>query len=240
MKTAYLTLMAIIFVACQSGNRQRIANLAPNAHQVVATEVIQTSKYTYVYVTEDQDEYWIAIEQMPMREGNTYFWSLGAEMKNFTGTEANRTFESIYFVQDLSDKPILVSETTLKPSPTMQESEVSTSGKPIIPENQGIDIPKAEGGITIAELYANRNDYAGKHVKIRGKVIKFSPEIMNRNWIHIQDGTKDDAGDYDLTITTDASASPGDIVVFEGTVSLDKDFGYGYFYAVIVEDAVIK
>ena len=59
---------------------------------------------------------------------------------------------------------------------------------------------------------------------------------MNKNWVHLQDGTKDGTN-FDLTITTLDSVKAGDIVVFEGKVTLDKDFGAGYFYEVILEDA---
>jgi hypothetical protein len=58
---------------------------------------------------------------------------------------------------------------------------------------------------------------------------------MNKNWIHIQDGSEFQGG-FDLTITTDKSVSLGDTVTFEGKLALDKDFGYGYFYTVLIED----
>ena len=61
---------------------------------------------------------------------------------------------------------------------------------------------------------------------------------MGKNWIHIQDGTGD-AGANDLTVTTDVTANSGDTVLISGTLSLDKDFGYGYAYGVIVEDAEV-
>ena len=41
------------------------------------------------------------------------------------------------------------------------------------------------------------------------------------------------------TRTTSDSAAVGDVVVVKGTVRLDKDFGAGYAYPVIVEDAKI-
>ena len=59
---------------------------------------------------------------------------------------------------------------------------------------------------------------------------------MGKNWIHIQDGTEFEDG-FDLTVTTSGTATMGEIVTFEGKISLDKDFGYGYSYAVLMEDA---
>jgi hypothetical protein len=60
--------------------------------------------------------------------------------------------------------------------------------------------------------------------------------IMGKNWIHVQDGTEA-AGNYDLTVTTQGTAKVGDVVVVEGGISLNKDFGAGYKYDVIMEDA---
>ena len=60
---------------------------------------------------------------------------------------------------------------------------------------------------------------------------------MKRDWVHIEDGTGDaDAGTDDLVFTTPkADVKRGDIVTAEGIVAVEKDFGYGYFYPVIVE-----
>jgi hypothetical protein len=228
-----ISVITLLLFSCNSAP-ERVENLAPNAHQVVAAEVIQTSKYTYVYVVEEPDEYWIAINKAPIEEGKTYFWSLGSEMRDFTGSELNRTFESIYFIQDFTDQPI-TPETIHNP---MMSSE--RGGKPVLEEKEDIAIELPEGAIAIADLYENRDKYNGKKVTVRGEVVKISPEIMNRNWVHIQDGTKDAAGNYDLTITTDAFVNPGDVVTFEGNVAIDRDFGSGYFYPLIIEEAVVK
>jgi hypothetical protein len=97
-------------------------------------------------------------------------------------------------------------------------------------------IPKADQ--TIAEVYAKKADLAGKPVKVRGKVVKVSSGIMGKNWLHIQDGSGQ-AGGNDLTVTTMATADPGDTVVVSGKLTVAKDFGYGYKYDVIVEDAQV-
>ena len=97
-------------------------------------------------------------------------------------------------------------------------------------------ITPAEGGQTIAGIFAGKADLAGKPVKVRGKVVKFSPEIMGKNWLHLQDGTGA-AGTNDLTVTTGAMVKKGDTVTVSGVLVIDKDFGYGYAYDVIIEDA---
>jgi hypothetical protein len=69
-------------------------------------------------------------------------------------------------------------------------------------------------------------------------VVKFNPGIMGKNWVHLRDGSgKQEKGDNDITVTTQDMTSVGDTVVAKGMVRLDKDFGAGYAYPVIVEDA---
>jgi hypothetical protein len=230
----FLLLTGIIasLVSCNLENDSKESNLAPNAHRVKAEEVIQGSRYTYVRVSSQGNDYWIAISKADIKEGETYYWSVGTEMNEFTSKELRRTFRSIFFVQDFTDQPI--TSTTPQQMPA-----ASMAGKQQAPEYQGIVVPKAEGGITIAELYSKKNSFAGKTVKICGKVVKFAGGIMNKNWVHIQDGTKD-AGNFDLTITTRDSVKIGDVAVFEGVVALNKDIGAGYFYDILLENAKVK
>lgn len=219
----------IILVSC--GDRKN-KKLPEGVHQVKAEEVIQTTRYTYVRVSENDGEYWLAINKADIRKGETYYWSMGAEMNSFTSKELQRTFPSIYFVQDFSDQPILASQ---------QEPPVPVEGmpgnKPSAPVSN-IKVEKAPNGISIGELYTSKNNFAGKNTRIRGQVVKFLPGIMNRNFVHLQDGTLG-GGEYDLTITTMDSVSVGEVVTFEGLITLDKDFGAGYKYNVIMENARI-
>ena len=91
----------------------------------------------------------------------------------------------------------------------------------------------------MADIHAQRQELAGKEVRVRGKVVKFTPSIMGKNWIHIRDGSGVE-GTNDLTVTTQASVKPGDLVLVRGTAYADKDFGAGYAYAVILEEAEVQ
>ena len=101
-----------------------------------------------------------------------------------------------------------------------------------------VEIEPTKGQITIGNLYENKESLVGKKVLVKGKVAKFSAEIMGKNWIHIQDGTESN-GKYDLTVTTALTAAVGDIVILKGKIALNKDFGFSYFYEVLMEDAKI-
>jgi hypothetical protein len=100
-------------------------------------------------------------------------------------------------------------------------------------------IAKADGGKTVEEVYKEKDVLANGKVVVRGKVVKVNPAIMGKNWLHVRDGSGGD-GTNDLTVTT-AGTLPdvGEVVVVSGTVLLDQDFGMGYQYPVIVQDAEI-
>jgi hypothetical protein len=81
----------------------------------------------------------------------------------------------------------------------------------------------------------------GKAVLVRGKVVKYNPGIMGKNWIHLRDGTGSPAnGSNDVLVTTMSTAKVGDIVTIKGTVRTDKDFGSGYAYKVLIEEATLQ
>lgn len=137
--------------------------------------------------------------------------------------------------------PLAKPEAKAEPGMGMTEAQAPTGAAHMEMAKAGkedLTIEKADGGITIAELFANKKDYSGKSVKIKGKVTKVNPEIMGKNWIHLQDGTIYE-GEFDLTITSDIIPETGSIVTFEGKVALDRDFGYGYTYPIMLEEAKI-
>jgi hypothetical protein len=104
-------------------------------------------------------------------------------------------------------------------------------------------VAKAQGadGRTVAEVYAQKAQLKDKNVAIRGTVVKYSPNIMGKNWIHVRDGSgAAEKNDHDLTVTTLDETKVGDVVTVKGLVRVDKDFGAGYAYPVIVEDAKLS
>jgi hypothetical protein len=93
---------------------------------------------------------------------------------------------------------------------------------------------------SIADIYKEKAELAGKPVKLQGKVVKVNNNIMNRNFLHLQDGSGDPAlGTNDLTITSEETAGMGDTVSVTGTLAVDLDFGSGYKYPLLLEKASI-
>jgi hypothetical protein len=105
-----------------------------------------------------------------------------------------------------------------------------------------VKVPKASGpdARTVAEAWAQRTALKEKPVAIRGKVVKFNQGIMGKNWVHLRDGSGTAGKDNDITVTTGDVAQVGDVVLAKGTLRVDKDFGAGYAYPVIVEDAKLS
>ncbi len=199
----------------------------PDMHKVVVDEVVQGNTYTYLRVTENKNDYWVATGKGSYAPGETLYYEGGLEMKNFQSKELDKTFESLVLVQEFSKEPTSIGGQTMPKE--YDHSKGTTTSKLDLKINPPSD------GITIAELYSNKGKYAGKTVKVRGKVTKVNTGILGKNWIHIQDGTSD-GDNYDLTITTNDIAQDSSIVTFEGKIGLDKDFGAGYTYSVIMED----
>lgn len=106
---------------------------------------------------------------------------------------------------------------------------------PVQTDKINVTVEPCDGCIKISDLLANKKSYSGKVIKVKGKVTKFNPSIMGKNWVHIQDGSEFRGG-FDLTITTDIQAAVGETITFEGKIVLDKDFGHGYFYNILMEE----
>ena len=230
-KMFYLLVVTFFFFSCGDNKNDDNVQLAPGSHKAVAEEVLNTTSYTYVRVKENDKDQWLAITRREVKEGETYYYMDGMEMKNFPSKELNRTFDSILFIDKFSDQPYVAQQTPSMTTPP--------GSKKSVPEKANVTVEPVKGGVTIAELYANPKKYDTKTVLVRGMVTKYNDKIMGKNWVHIQDGTEAD-GKYDLTLTTDDEVKVGELVTFEGSVALNKDFGFGYSYEVLIELAKLQ
>lgn len=206
---------------------QHAAHSKANIHEFVVEEVLQTTSYTYLLANEKDSLQWLAIPKMEATVGEIYFHIGGMEMRDFKSPELDRIFESVLFMSGIQSADVIKSDG----KDAGKAAEAVTS----IPNVKELNITIAEGGITLAELFENKDKYAGKKVIVRGQVVKYSAHIMGKNWIHLQDGTEF-SGENDLTITSAMEVKVGDVLTIEGIITLDKNFGSGYFYKVIMEE----
>ena len=228
MKSIANILALTILISC--GQAQNSEQTTSNVNKIVVEEVLQTSAYTYLYGQYNSEKAWVATIKMEASVGDTYYFDDGLEMVDFKSDELDRTFASVIFLEEVKSDPEML-RSNIKKTASPHSENLPAPGKTK-------KVEQTEGGISIAELFANKKDYADKVVKIKGEVVKVSRKIMGVNWIHIQDGT-DHEGDNDLTITSDMDTQVGTIITVEGKITLDKDFGAGYFYKVILEEGKI-
>jgi len=193
-------------------------SMAEDIHTVTIVEVLPTVKYVYLKVKEGNEVFWIATNKMPVTIGGTYFYKGGLLKTNFESKEHNRVFDTMYLVSSLveSDHSHQINPDNSKTSPPVNARKV-----------------EVKGSVKIADLVANPKKYAGKTIQVSGRCVKVNPNIMGRNWIHLQDGSKDA---YDLVITCDIQVPVGHTITMTGKVVLDKDFGAGYQYPVLLEE----
>ena len=130
---------------------------------------------------------------------------------------------------------------TAKPPVALPPGHVPINTVPIDLEN--VKVPKAIGpnAQTVAEVITKRVELKDKAVLVRGKVVKFTPDILNKNWIHLRDGSGSASDNtHDVVVTTKDQAKAGDVVVVKGVVRTDKDLGSGYAYKVLIEEATLQ
>jgi hypothetical protein len=217
----------IFFSACENDDKkiEQLKPENPNAHVIKVVEHVNASSYTYIKAEENDNEFWIAVPQMEVEEGDILFFTKSMEMRDFRSEALDKTFESILFVSDISKTP--VSEDGKMSHPDVESTKENVSVEPAV------------NGYTIEKIFKDKKSLAGDKVKVKGKVVKYNAGIMDRNWIHIQDGTGKQ-GEHDLVVTSDDAVQLGDVIIAEGILAVDKDFGSGYMYSVILENAEIK
>ena len=106
-----------------------------------------------------------------------------------------------------------------------------------------VKVPKATGpdARTVAEIVAKGSELKDKTVAVRGKVVKYTPGVLGKNWIHLRDGSGSASdGTNDVLVTTKDETKIGDVVLARGTVRTDVNLGSGYAYKVLVEEAKLQ
>jgi len=233
---ARLVALIMIFSACNSDKKSTEADQSV-LHKVIVQEVMHVKEYSYMRVLEDGKEFWVAAPITPVNIGQTYYFGKTMEMKNFESKELGKTFETVLFIEKLSTDPDGTAIHKTLETPNQASPNTQQATKPVI-EKAAVNVDAPADGISIAELFENKEKYEGQLVKLSGTVTKYNPAIMGVNWLHMQDGT-DFNGEFDLTVTTKEEVQIGETVILQGKVTLNKDFGAGYFYGIIVEGATL-
>ncbi len=198
-------------------------------------ETFDAGGFTYTLLNNGNEQFWAAGPLTALQPGMMIAISAPMPMKNFHSKNLDRDFELIYFTDTITtDAPAAADVESKDRAATAMSPHAGITNTPASKPVTGMK--KAEGGYTIAEIIAQKDQLDGKPVRVRGKVVKYTSAVLGHNWIHILDGSSG----TDLTITTNDTAALDDIIVAEGTLGLGKDFGYGYIYDVILENASVE
>ena len=238
-----LTLSAAVAVAMPGMAAQPVAGTEAAPAQPIAgkvLEILNSGGYTYLLLDVDGFKDWVAIPEMVVAVGEEVELIQGTQMGQFSSKALNRTFEKIIFSAGPTEK---YNERRKINAHKGADMSAPAPGKKKAESKiiEGLKVEKATGlnAYNLEELFAKKDALHDKKVAVRGQVVKVSTGIMNRNWVHIKDGTGAN-GENKLVITTKDEPNLGDIVTAVGVFHKNVDFGGGYNYAVIMEDAAVK
>lgn len=212
--------LAAALAACGAPGAPSVPAAAPsdapaNVSVARATEVLRGEGKVYVRVLEGQWDFWVMAPDQPIAAGDHLLLGKGPQLAIHRSGSLNRDFTDIIELQRID----VVDEDTAR---------------------RYVNVQPASGGQTVAQLFAERQQRGGQPVTVRARVVKANHGIFGTNWYHLRDGTgTEQAKDNDLTITSQVRAEVGQLVVASGTLTLDKDLGFGYFYPIIIEEAAI-
>lgn len=247
--TWQVLLLALLlgFVSCKQGPREedptpvktRSAgggspeNVVMEIHKVTVKQTIPGEKYLYMKISEGDREYWAATGKSDVSEGETYYYNEALVQTGFESKELQRVFDTLYLITQMVPES---HGAGMKPVEKVAEppAEALKSGT-----KKGFHSSPLAGKATplsIAELLKDPLAYKGKVVELTATCTKINEGILGRNWLHLQDGTADD---QDLVVTSQDAIDPGTEITIRAIVQLDRDFGAGYAYDVLLEDGKI-
>jgi hypothetical protein len=228
-------LFAISLIAAASFTSSAWAAQPPAAKPpvsgVVSGEVLEVKdvdSYTYLRLKTKEGETWAAVSTAAVKKGATVTIENAMVMNNFESKTLKKTFPSIVFG---SLGGAAAGPSTLGSKMAMTKVEDSAPVK----------VAKASGAnaYTVADIISKAVQLKDKPIKVNGQVVKYNAGIMGKNWIHLRDGSGTTANN-DVLVTTAAPAKVGDLVTVSGVVRNDKDFGAGYSYKVLIEEATLS
>lgn len=226
MRILITAFLFLFFLGCSNSSSHTKAEQATGAelqalmekseHTVTIEEVLHSGGYTYVNAREEGMLFWIAGPQSALQKGATLTLSAQMWMDDFKSSTLNRTFEAIMFVQEF--EPLKHTKTQTK-----------------LPQIE--PLASINGSSSIKQLYSDAKKLSGTSVTVHARIVKISKGIMGKNWVHLIDGSSQSDDGVITATTTEENFALDDRMLVTGTLSADKDFGHGYFYPVILEDA---
>lgn len=196
-------------------------------------EVKDVDAYTYLRLRTKEGETWTAISKTPVKKGADVTIENTVVMNNFESKSLKKTFDRIVFGN-------LAGTGADAPGGDLSQIHQGLSQAPDVGD---VKVPKAKGpdARTVAEIVGKQAELKDKPVVVRGKVVKLTSNIMDKNWIHLRDGSGSATDDTnDILVATKDQTQVGDVVVAKGIVRKDVNLGAGYSYKVLIDDATLQ
>lgn len=244
-------IVSLLFTALIGGELHAMPDMAPPSAKDAYSdlppitgkvlEVLNSSGYTYLFLERPGGiKEWVAIPELYIKVGDEVELQGGVQMGEFTSKPLNKKFDQILFSGGPTEKFDLKRKESAHKGVNMNEpapGKKKNAGKIV----EGLKVEKAPGGnsYTIAEIMQKKAELQDKEIVVRGQVVKVSSGIMDRNWVHIKDAS---GGNWEnkLVVTTKDEPDLGAVVTATGVFHNNVDFGGGYFYEIIMENAAVK
>ena len=238
MKTFFSILALMLFGASTNWAADKPAPAAaaapatapPAAVTVKGTvlEVKDVEAYTYLRLKTKDGETWAAVNKTPIKKGAEVTIENAMLMNNFESKSMKKTFDKIVFgsLAGAEGDVMAAHAGIAKAAPVGNVKVAKATG------------PNAR---TVAEINTRRDELKDKTVLVRGTVVKYNAQIMDKNWVHLRDGTGSAANNSDdVLVTTKDQTKVGDVVTIKGVVHTNRDLGSGYSYKVLIEEATLQ
>lgn len=216
----------------QAGTKGDLA--LPGEIEGTVMEALPAGRYLYVELNTGTGSVWVAAVADSIPKGTKVRCAPQMLMEDFYSQILKRTFPRLYFASLLTEPPKHSSMPTNHPSLQEVHAGLAERGMPEAAEIK-VDVPKAEGGKTIAEISAEREKLKGAEILLRGKVTKYNSDILGANWLRVRDASDK----RDLAVTTKAEAKVGDTVLIRGNLECNVNLGSGYSYDLIIRNAEV-
>lgn len=233
MKTLLLRLLSLVFVLWSIGAGAAPPTPAQGAPLTgTVLEVKDVAPYTYLRLRTKEGEVWAAVPTAAVKVGADVSIANPQAMNGFHSKTLNKTFDRIVF-------GTLAGRGEQAAPPDHAAMHAPAGNAPAVPP---VKVEKAKGpnAQTVAGIVTGAASLKDKPVTVRGQVVKFTADVMGKNWLHLRDGTGSATdGSNDVLVVTGNTASIGDVVLVSGTVRTDRNLGSGYSYKVLIEDAKV-
>lgn len=211
-----LLVTALLSLGTACGDRQPDLSGYANVAPARVTEALTGDGRSYLRIEEADWDFWVSVPEQAVDVGDYVLLGQGPERRDHRSEALDRSFPSLIWIERVQ----VVDEATAQAA---------------------IRLSPPRGGLSIEQVFAERADRADTEVQVRGRIVKASYDIFETNWYHLQDGSgRAEDENHDLTITSDTRLEVGQVVTAAGTLTTDKDLGFGYFYAAIIEGAAVS